>query len=638
MEKKLPYKKNEKKSVDPYQLKDEKTWKKKKPSVICYGYNLEALLSTAILNAKTIKTKIIADTKELKNENTYCEVINFNNIEYNFEYYHSFCLEKNFVFSKILKELNVYENIDFFSLKYNYFYIGKLFQFNSNANSKLLIFSLQQKFPIATKKINEFFDFLHKGYNDNFFIIEFCKNFSSGEEFLNFFFLEEKNLKAIFEHHLLEFGTSLKDTDPIGFAIYLANYYIGGNFYFSNGLKSFFDLLEKNINKNTLSIPLIEILKLKKILSAKEYITGYQTNKNQIFKGKKFLYCQNFYHNFLNYFDKDSDFVKKFLDLFKNQIKTSRTLIFLIFKNNFKYYQIAQEVIIFNENLLDFETNLSQTKNKNYQNIIFQLKNHSSIEKNKNKNLFLTISFLDFFDNWKNDQITETEILSIILKRIQKFFPKIDDPEYIKFITPLTLEKELNFDQGKIFGIKYDKKSFKWSDHFNHTIFKNFYFSNNLANPGITGQFLPYTAIRTVNCLDTKLKKKEIHHTIDGLTASEMIFLLSKQYVPEKNIKWKNKKIGFCFDDLYFIVIKLTDNKANYFFTSYDDSIKSDLFVYTSTTCFKRLTRGYTSIIKEVLKNNFRVKGGALIFRKILNTTFPNWNKLDKYYLDFFKK
>lgn len=500
----------------------------------------------------------------------------------------------------------------------------KIINRNSNfevySDWKLTFTSLKQKYSISRTQIESFFETLKKVYNDFSYIKVLKEEYQTTENYLKIHFDNNYRKFNIWLFLELYLSTKLENLDLHAFFLACSYLLIGKIVFFKNGNDEFIEELINKINLAGLTFPKTEIIK---ISNAIDYVNQINTDTKTI-KSKKFAIGINPEYAFKTLIKK-TDLSAKYLDLLKDLQKNHlKDLTILIsFKKAPHIYKIEEPIYLFNESDIQFaEINELNDLEK----IPFILYNKNAYNNSSKNGIVLKI----WVSNDLENNLQKTKLEEILYLRMKKVF-KIDK-EIIENMTILDSkeqEKIFNCINGQNSGISFDDKN-PWNSRIAASPLRNLQI---IGNYGAYGNelliFKILNAIRTSNISFVNLKKDQKFSIIDILEAKEILELLKENYIGFD--KYNDKTIGFTFDEKYHFVMTMRKNKVcTLKETTFDEAIKSYIFVWTTTKDFKNIITNRTSILKMVFAGKFKVRGGVFLLKKMLKKAFVNWNTFHK--------
>ncbi|URM53153.1 hypothetical protein [Mycoplasma sp. SG1] len=620
--------------------KEDKRWLKSKPKIFVLGGGFTGILTASILNAKAIKTGVVEKQKQLANSwITFDKNISRDGF-FHFDNFEGLSLHSHSLLSRVLKEIGVYNKFNIINLKHSAFIKNKLQEFTLNNNSKQLLTSLKKKYPLIELRLNDLFQILKKGFDDNFYFFETLKKFKNAKLFLEHYTRYDRNLMLNFDWMWMEFGIPLSKLDPFTFAIFLADYIIGGLHYLSSGSKELVGVLARYIQSNSKNKDLI--IKSSPITSLKvndDYITKIST-LNKTLKVRKYVLSAPLYDTFQYLISDNSESYKTYTNTInKFKFKNYKVSVCAGITKNFRTIMLTHEIVILNEHSLDDDQAYHATLNNDYEHVPLKIINHGLLYPgHSNKTCSLNISFVDNFSKYEFDDPKKLDerrekIQNIIINRLNQFWPKTAGHFYF-------MKVYLHQDQAALtdntlnggYGMKVEGYN-PWIDHYFSTPYKNLLVASKSGLPGINPWFSIYSALRASNAVEVKIKKRQMYALIDSLSGTDILKLLSYAYAP-LNDRWTTIQIGWFFDNVYSVQMGIGESKITLRSITYEEASRLPFFVYTTTNALKKIVKGQSGFLKQIFTNNMRCKGGAFKFMRLMRECFPNYAKLD----DFFKK
>lgn len=353
------------------------------------------------------------------------------------------------------------------------------------------------------------------------------------------------------------------------------------------------------ISKNKVSAIKIEQDKHKSVLNAPKYLVGmnyisflndilnlkgkYLTNYKKLYikmaskttKIKLYLYVENK--------GKTNKIFPAFLTILKNKLLSNVSLFSSLIINNYCYVNNDNNRI---DNSLKIEFLINKKNIFKNEDI---LSNHNKLLEKMKKN-----------------------ILDILFK----LYPTL--PSLIKFAhiyDPLTDINNFN-DVDLSYGGLTQNIQNNSSSRSMLTPFVNTYIASKYGSPGGHLSNIFESSYNLYHAFDINFKGYNFS-LIDVLNYEELLNILQTKYKFFK--KYNNKILGFYFDNEKSFLMQITKDKLIIKEAAFEETFSSDIYIYCNFATFKNILQKRTTITKEVLLNNFRVKGGVWLLKRILN-------------------
>ena len=310
-----------------------------------------------------------------------------------------------------------------------------------------------------------------------------------------------------------------------------------------------------------------------------------------------------------------SPMLKKYNKLI-NESASNYVKIQFIYKINESIKNTINSLIVFiNEheiqNIDKYETNPKTT--------IIQAINYEHLKIKNNKIFILEIlqkkedvkfkNNLNYFKQYN-------KIKEIIEKRVFNKFPNLK--KKINLVNNVNI-----FDYGKKFGDN-EKLYLGFKNTINNPLlsksiqspFNNLYYASKFSSPG--GEYLNSfeTAYNVYNLFDIKFNGYDAT-LIDYFNYNNFFNLLKAKYIFNK--KYQNEAIAFHFDNEISYILILNHSNLIIKKATFEEAFEAKFYIFCNFGIWKNIIQKRTSLTKEVLANNVKIKGGVFLAKKILN-------------------
>ncbi len=307
---------------------------------------------------------------------------------------------------------------------------------------------LVEKFEIAPKTVQEFFDFVfHSNFYDNL-------TMTNRELFEKFFPGRNDVMRFLLEPIVYANGSNLDD-EAITYAIVFGNFMKKGVYTYRGGTDHFIKTIQKLLIQNGVDILLGE--KVENINIENEQVKSVSIKGNDV-KAKAVLSNGNLLSTIFNMVG-TNHFSSDFIDRAKRvRLNTSSTQVYLGLKKGESIPFVGD--LIFTSQDSHFATDLLLKPNTTYRTFSFYYPELRPERKDAPYEIVASMNAR--YDDWANlspeeMQSAKEQMIEDSLNTLEQFLPGIRTQiDYIEAATPLTIERYTHHQKGASFGTKFE--------------------------------------------------------------------------------------------------------------------------------------------------------------------------------------